>query len=359
MTEPQTESRVTAETKYAQLGQLLRSVREQHGLSLETVAHALKLTVYQVQAIEEERYSQLPGITFARGFLRNYIHFLGLDDNHEVIALLKADSPEQDVSRLHSLATGDHGVLPDSEPEQKSGGKLLFFILIIIIVIGLLGWHFDWFDAALQRHTETRLSEPHSNAGTASIDSSPVSFAQGERIAPDGRTMRHQAVAVQPVVVNSEPSVSLFPADDSHQNEDNHRNENNQQNAQAEAGSSVTLPVEDNPETDNVLAMGQEEPNGNAGAVAGQEVANAAEPLQSGRLVFNVKKESSWLQVRDGRGDMLFSGTVAAGTSRVMQGVPPFSVVVGNVPEVDLLFNDKPVDLQSKATSGVVRLTLN
>ena len=60
-------------------GEALRQAREARGLSLAEVAGALKLTAKQVGAIESESFEQLPGIAFARGFIRNYARLLGLD----------------------------------------------------------------------------------------------------------------------------------------------------------------------------------------------------------------------------------------------------------------------------------------
>jgi cytoskeleton protein RodZ len=60
-------------------GARLRSAREHAGLSLDQVAQALKLAPRQVKALEDEDFAQLPGRTFARGFVRNYARLLGLD----------------------------------------------------------------------------------------------------------------------------------------------------------------------------------------------------------------------------------------------------------------------------------------
>src|SRR6202049_3895771 len=60
-------------------GARLKATREAAGLSLDQVAQQLKLAPRQVRALEEEDFAQLPGRTFARGFVRNYARLLNLD----------------------------------------------------------------------------------------------------------------------------------------------------------------------------------------------------------------------------------------------------------------------------------------
>ena len=61
------------------IGATLRSAREQRGRSLDDAAEATKIRVSQLAALEEDAFDQLPGPTYARGFLRAYAEYLGLD----------------------------------------------------------------------------------------------------------------------------------------------------------------------------------------------------------------------------------------------------------------------------------------
>jgi cytoskeleton protein RodZ len=74
--------------------------------------------------------------------------------------------------------------------------------------------------------------------------------------------------------------------------------------------------------------------------------------------VFSLSGES-WIQVRDGEGAALYTGTGSAGTTRTVQGKPPFSIVVGNAGLVSLEYDGNPVDLAPHIRSGgVARMTL-
>lgn len=64
----------------AELGQELRSLREQKGLTMSDVAERLKLPVRQIEALENGLYENLPEPVFIRGFLRSYGRFLDMDE---------------------------------------------------------------------------------------------------------------------------------------------------------------------------------------------------------------------------------------------------------------------------------------
>jgi len=75
------------------------------------------------------------------------------------------------------------------------------------------------------------------------------------------------------------------------------------------------------------------------------------------RLVLRCEREA-WLEVRDGNGRLLVSSLNPAGSERVVQGRPPFTLVIGNAQHVHVTYNDRAVDLQPFTKVQVARLTL-
>lgn len=61
------------------VGGLLRASRLRCGEELEAVAQVLRIRPRHLQAIEEGHFDQLPGATYAVGFIRAYADYLGLD----------------------------------------------------------------------------------------------------------------------------------------------------------------------------------------------------------------------------------------------------------------------------------------
>jgi cytoskeleton protein RodZ len=64
---------------YSEIGTLLRSAREETRLSIDQAARTLHIRVRYLDALEEGRLSELPGLTYTRGYLQAYASFLGLD----------------------------------------------------------------------------------------------------------------------------------------------------------------------------------------------------------------------------------------------------------------------------------------
>lgn len=73
------ESRTQLRAELLGIGERLRNAREAKGLSLRAVSDATRIRTVYLQALEEERFDQLPGAVYARGFLRTYADALGLD----------------------------------------------------------------------------------------------------------------------------------------------------------------------------------------------------------------------------------------------------------------------------------------
>jgi len=67
----------------------------------------------------------------------------------------------------------------------------------------------------------------------------------------------------------------------------------------------------------------------------------------------------SWVEIRDGGGNMLMSQLNPTGSRRIVSGRTPLSLVIGNAANVRLTYNDKPVDLKPYIQIEVARLTLN
>lgn len=75
------------------------------------------------------------------------------------------------------------------------------------------------------------------------------------------------------------------------------------------------------------------------------------------QLVFSFDG-SSWVEVKEAGGRIVFSQMNARGTTQVVEGRPPFQLVVGNASNVRLQYNDQPVDLRPHTRVEVARLTL-
>ncbi|MGP0021271.1 MAG: helix-turn-helix domain-containing protein [Candidatus Sulfotelmatobacter sp.] len=71
-----------------EFGNKFRKAREKKELSLDDVSNVTKIGSRMLQAIEEERFDQLPGGVFNKGFIRAYAKHLGLNDQDAVTEYL-------------------------------------------------------------------------------------------------------------------------------------------------------------------------------------------------------------------------------------------------------------------------------
>ena len=68
----------------------LREAREEKGEGIPQISERLRIRAAYLLAIEEGRYRDLPGDTYAVGFVRAYAHYLGLDSG-EIVRHLKRE----------------------------------------------------------------------------------------------------------------------------------------------------------------------------------------------------------------------------------------------------------------------------
>jgi cytoskeleton protein RodZ len=65
------------------------------------------------------------------------------------------------------------------------------------------------------------------------------------------------------------------------------------------------------------------------------------------------------VEIRAGDGKVLLSQLNPGGTEQVVEGRPPFALVIGNAQHVRLSYDDRPVDLAPHVKVEVARLTLD
>ena len=67
------------------VGQYLRRCREEKQMSVEEVSRSTRVPMDSVTRIEDDRFDELPGEVFVRGFLKSYARAVGLPAD-EVLA---------------------------------------------------------------------------------------------------------------------------------------------------------------------------------------------------------------------------------------------------------------------------------
>ena len=112
----------------------LREARTDAGRDLDDIAHALRIRYDYLLAIEEGRFEDLPGPTYAVGFVRAYADHLKLD-TEDIATRFKAEVA--DFTRRTEL------VFPTPEPETRVPGSLIFLVSAVLIAGAYGVWYFS------------------------------------------------------------------------------------------------------------------------------------------------------------------------------------------------------------------------
>lgn len=298
-----TETDFTAQPDTAlrpQPGERLAAAREGRGMTVAEIAQQLKLSPWQVEALEAGDYRRLPSSVFVRGFIRNYARLVKLD-------------PAELLDGLEKPAA--HAAAPLEPPVAKSAPEVYFpgaqrtnwrpYAIAAAVVVAALGIYEFYPESAPPSEPVVQAPAP------ATAPGAPI---------PDE--------AAQPGAVAGSPAVPAQPAPAAAAPE-------------PVAVSPVAAKTADTVRPDKTPAVIVE-----SRASAGEQVV---------RMRF---ARESWVEIRDRNGRKIFSQLNPAGTEQVVSGLPPLSVIVGNANGVQLTHNEQPVDLARYTKIDVARLTL-
>ncbi|MGD0121298.1 MAG: helix-turn-helix domain-containing protein [Candidatus Limnocylindrales bacterium] len=139
------------------VGEQLRDAREIKGIDIFRAERDTKIRSKYLTALEQGDYADLPGDTYARGFLRNYASYLGLDaDEIEEQWRSQAGAPELSRSAIvgPQPLTIRRGIV-----FQRSHAVIAVVLVIILIVASYFGLQLTRYLAyptlALDSHVST------------------------------------------------------------------------------------------------------------------------------------------------------------------------------------------------------------
>jgi len=121
------------------IGERLRAAREARGISLEEAAAGTRIKRIYLEALENEAFSLLPSPAHARGFLRRYARWLGLDETALLAEWdgMAAAVPPARPSRMPSMFELTHIPTRPALPWRPLA-TLGFATLLLIGLIGLV-----------------------------------------------------------------------------------------------------------------------------------------------------------------------------------------------------------------------------
>jgi cytoskeleton protein RodZ len=130
-----------------QIGPILEKKRLEKGLSLKEVEQATKIRTRYLEGLEREDPTVLPDPVYARGFLKTYANFLGLDGERLSRELRDRRSPRRERQLNHEApGTSDFeqplitpGGVGGAERRRVSGATILTVALAVLVLAAVIG----------------------------------------------------------------------------------------------------------------------------------------------------------------------------------------------------------------------------
>ena len=322
-------------------GTILRTAREQKGLSQYDIAHRLNLRVSLIRDIEQDRFDQKTASTFTRGYLKTYARFVGADEQAVLNAYDSLGLNDKKYSEMYSF----------SGRTQREASEHRVRIISWVICVGLIGlgatW---WWLQPAEEPVPTSINEagqlvvkaaseavpavePAKEAAPVSAAVSTTSAASStantestqpetENQAGEGATTGNE-IEGQAATVISDAAAKSDPQDQSNAAE--------------------VVPATETPVNSGVSSA--------TTAASATQATEAVDPSVALQLQFTA---SCWLKVTDATGKSLLEGTKSSGEKVNLSGKEPFNLTIGAPRAVSVYFHGQAVDMSSYIRQGVV-----
>jgi cytoskeleton protein RodZ len=112
-----------------EIGNTLREARVRRNLTLQQVEEDIKIRVKYVQAMENEDWDVMPGVTYVKGFLRTYSTYLGLDPD---VIIGEFRTRAMTPSAEHHEPFGGSSVI--GKPHSHRGRNTIVIVAIVCLI---------------------------------------------------------------------------------------------------------------------------------------------------------------------------------------------------------------------------------
>lgn len=291
---------VRAENRLSSFGAKLKSEREKRAITLEQISVATKIGTRMLDALEQEKFNQLPGGIFNKGFVRAYARCLGLDEDQAVADYLEASgeasAPKFEPGRVEAEAPGSPAEPGEARLLSRELPWGLLAAVLLLVAVGLSIWSYRKREHRMHLAARPSVTAIQKSAPPAPAVPSSTSLPPGGSAKP--------AVAASP---------NLAP--------------------DATAGPVRKMPV-------------------SSPLPAPPEAAAAMAQLPGEFIVLIQAREDSWLLIT-ADGEALPSEVLGAGTQRAVHGRKQVVIKAGNAGGLDFFFNRKK--LPPAGESGEVK----
>lgn len=308
--------------EYDSVGLQLRAHRERKGHEIDMAARVLRIKVAHINAIEDSRYEDLPGKTYAIGFVRAYAEYLGLNPD-DCIRRFKREYTEALEPQ------GEEGARKApakfSFPDAQEDVRLPHGSLIIIaglLVLGIWGGWYLTTSAERQFNDAETVALPPATVPTPE-DADAVMRAATGQTAPDAATDTAEAEGAVAEGTGEEPAAPVTHAE--------------QMVAALTGTGQEAAPVAEGveaPATD-------EAPAPRPVAEAGPREPQVFGVMNNGARVIVRARGNAWVRIEDAAGAVLFEETLQRGDSYRVPNQEGLIMATRNAGALELLLDGR------------------
>jgi len=283
-------------------GAWLRNARQQRGLHIAALAVMLKVPQAKLEALEGDRFTELPDATFARALATAVCRALKVDSGPVLALLPRTSELGFDVRPGLNQPFRERGAGPiDGGVLALLKRPVVWGLGLLLIVAAAIYWvPAGWLPQSDPTPAFPPVSSPASGVVTSAASAPVVEFIPAPLAASEA------VVSPLPVAAASAPAVLA----------------------------SAPLQVRDVPAPPVV---------NEAGSPALRLTATA----------------DSWIEVVDAKGQTLLSRVLRQGEQQEFSGAAPYKVRVGNVSGTQIEWRGSAYDLNARASNNVARVELN
>jgi cytoskeleton protein RodZ len=314
------------------LGAMLREVRVARGMNLREAASALRIRVAYLEAIESGRFKDLPGSTYAAGFLRAYADYLGIDGDDAVGRLKDAMDSFNRPATLVLPSPAETGHMPTGS---------VFLVAAIIAIAAYGGWYYlsvegrdpGEFIAGVPQRITNMVSKAPAEASRTTDTTAPATPDSAAATPTEASQSPAQLAATTPTETTT-PSPAPSPT------------------APDSAGSTTNVPEPSPPPERRALPVASAP--GTAGpapaATSDRAPETAIRPL--GRLVLRATADT-WVELRAPGQSPVFSRVLRRGESYDVPSRDDLALTTGNAGGIEIVIDGRT--LPPLGPSGAVQ----
>lgn len=185
-------------------GAKLKQQREQRDVTLDEISQTTKIGTRFLRALEEDRFDQLPGGIFNKGFVRAYARCVGMDEDEAIADYMAAtgavaEKPESQTS------------LPEARPEPPSDGaaRVPWGTVALVLVCGALVLAIWGVHKRKARIEESQQPSPSTQTTSSPTIMIPPAPAQNAQQTPSMAAPAQKPVAVAPASAAPDSTLAL------------------------------------------------------------------------------------------------------------------------------------------------------